>query len=361
MIKTINSISDFLKKYETKSIPNFKYYTYGYQENYRKVENVCLGYVPFLGNFGFEEKENIIPDTNPNNRCGMERESTEYIVIHDTASAAPSAGREAHSNWLMSMATNKDSTYSVSWHFTVDDSGWIQHLPIDEVGYHAGDGTKVKLQFINTNIKYDKEIGIKVAISKDGFFEVNGIVTKIEVPKDDEGKIVSNDKLPYLGINTIVDKDNNILLSNTYFNSGYKILSNKGGNLNSVGIETCVNSGHDYIKTMRITAYLVGKILVHYGLDIDRVKQHNSFSGKDCPMTIRKANLWEEFIDLVELNVFYLTMLNNHEVKFGTLDPAYLSSDGTIIKYKESKEISFFIEIDNEKHIFQTKLGKKEF
>ena len=28
----------------------------------------------------------------------------------------------------------------VSWHYTVDDGTIIQHLPLNEIGYHAGDG-----------------------------------------------------------------------------------------------------------------------------------------------------------------------------------------------------------------------------
>lgn len=58
----------------------------------------------------------------------------EYITIHNTANNAEGADADMHSIYLK---YNED-TY-VSWHFTVDDKKIVEHLPIDEVGYHAGD------------------------------------------------------------------------------------------------------------------------------------------------------------------------------------------------------------------------------
>ena len=149
MDKQVLEFLDFVFNCKRKSL---KYLTFGYQQDYKEKENYDLGYVPFP-NIKFEEIESIIPLTNPNNRCGVVRESTEYICVHDTASGAPSADAMAHKRWLDSMSNDVNSTTCVSWHFTVDDKYVINHLPIDEVGYHAGDGTGVKLEFINTKIK----------------------------------------------------------------------------------------------------------------------------------------------------------------------------------------------------------------
>lgn len=344
--------NDFLNKLNIKEINKFTYYTYGYQKDFAKNENVSLGYIPFLNNFGFEEVEQIIPLTNPNNRCGIKKDKTYYIVVHDTASAAPSAGADAHAKWLMSMASDINSKTCVSWHFTVDDHKIINHIPVDEVAYHAGDGTRVKLEFTDTKVKYE---GVPViTVSEDGYFIINGQKTDIQTPRDNNGNVCYN--LPYQGINTLKSKNDTYLISNTYYNEGYDCISNRGGNLNSVGIESCVNYEHDYIKTMRILAYLVAKLLVQFNLDIDSVKQHNSFSGKDCPMTIRKAHMWEEFINLVEVNLFNMRELKDVDVKFTSLSKDYLDDSGQIIKYESGKVIQYKVSIGDEEYIFNTKL-----
>lgn len=347
-------IKTFLEKIYKQEIKNQKYYTFGYQQDYRKKENYDFGYIPFVTGLKFNEIENIIPKTNPNNRCGELKESTEYIVVHDTASGAPSAGAKAHENWLMSMATNPESTYSVSWHFTVDEENIINHLPIDEVGYHAGDGTAVKLTFTDTNVKADRPY--PAIIGDDGYFYINGKKTTIEVPLKEDGTKITNEELPYQGINTIIGENGNYFISNVYFNKSYGVLSNKGGNLNSVGIETCVNFGKDYIKTMRLTAYLVAKLLKIFNLGLDRVKQHNSFSGKDCPMTIRHANRWEEFLELVDLNLYYLNNLSDMKVEFKSLTPEYLNDEGKVIKHKDNEKIRYSVKIDDETYEFESVL-----
>jgi len=59
----------------------------------------------------------------------------EYITIHDTANKSKGAGAEMHNRYVHSVAPNP------SWHFSVDDKIVYQHLPLDENGWHAGDGT----------------------------------------------------------------------------------------------------------------------------------------------------------------------------------------------------------------------------
>lgn len=61
----------------------------------------------------------------------------QYITIHNTANPDYGADAAMHSNYLHG---NTQEEY-VSWHFTVDDSTVYEHLPLDEIGYHAGDGS----------------------------------------------------------------------------------------------------------------------------------------------------------------------------------------------------------------------------
>jgi|GEM_PF-825671 len=73
------------------------------------------------------------------------------------------------------------------------------------------------------------------------------------------------------------------------------------GNRQSIGIEICMNSDGDIIKAEENAVRLTAKLLVEFGLPIDRVKQHNHWSGKDCPSFIRaRANGWEEFLAKVQ-------------------------------------------------------------
>ena len=140
-----------------------------------------------------------------------------------------------HNRYIKNLNEKKDAT-SISWHYTVGDDGIYQHLPLDEVAYHAGDGSHV--------------------------------------------------------------------FGDTYYNTSFGAWSIGGGNRNGIGIESCVNEGVDYTVVMRKLAKLVAELLIQYNLDIDRVKQHNDFSGKNCPQVMRENNRWEEFLLLVRLEYF---------------------------------------------------------
>ncbi len=78
--------------------------------------------------------QNIIP-INKDNRPRHPMKP-EYITIHDTAN--PNATAVAHGNYLAKNSIAEKAP--VSWHFTVDDTNIVQHLPLNESGYHAGDG-----------------------------------------------------------------------------------------------------------------------------------------------------------------------------------------------------------------------------
>ncbi|MDE5830329.1 MAG: N-acetylmuramoyl-L-alanine amidase, partial [Clostridia bacterium] len=67
------------------------------------------------------------------------------------------------------------------------------------------------------------------------------------------------------------------------------------GNLYGIGIELCVNEDGNFEKTFENGAKLVAYLLQEYNLEINDIKTHNDFSGKDCPHNILKANRMEEF------------------------------------------------------------------
>ena len=75
--------------------------------------------------------------------------------------------------------------------------------------------------------------------------------------------------------------------------------ANGPGNTTSIGIEICVNAGGDFAKAKANAAALVRLLMAEHGIPIDHVVQHNHWSGKDCPYTIRHtAGAWEDFLAL---------------------------------------------------------------
>lgn len=147
------------------------------------------------------------------NRPGGSNPGT-YITIHETGNAAKGADATAHANYLKGDAAAKAM---VSWHYTVDDYGIMQHLPDHETAYHAGDGA-----------------------------------------------------------------------------SGT-------GNAKSIGVEICVNAGGDFNKAKANAASLVRLLMKEHGIPLANVVQHNHWTGKDCPYTIRHtAGGWEAFLALCE-------------------------------------------------------------
>lgn len=74
------------------------------------------------------------------------------------------------------------------------------------------------------------------------------------------------------------------------------------GNLNSIGIEICVNSDGDYKKAVENAAWLTKKIMEEENIALKNVVQHNNWSGKNCPRNLRsgaKGVTWKDFIEMV--------------------------------------------------------------
>ena len=78
----------------------------------------------------------------------------EFITIHQTGNTATCANAEMHNRYVHNVGPNP------SWHFTVDDKGAFQHLPLNENGWHAGDGVN------GTGNR--KSIGIEGCVNRDG-------------------------------------------------------------------------------------------------------------------------------------------------------------------------------------------------
>lgn len=75
------------------------------------------------------------------------------------------------------------------------------------------------------------------------------------------------------------------------------------GNLNSIGIEICVNSDSDYLTAIQNTVDLVKKIMKDENIPASNVVQHNHWSKKNCPAILRSGNYgitWTTFKNMLK-------------------------------------------------------------
>jgi len=119
------------------------------------------------------------------------------------------------------------------------------------------------------------------------------------------------------------------------------------GNLNSIGIEMCVNSDGDFNKTIENTIELVKYLMNKHNISIENVVQHNKWSGKNCPANIRsgKPITWNTFIDRIKNNK---TTENNilYRVQVG----AFKNKENAIKLSNELKKLgydNFIVEVKN--------------
>ena len=310
----------------------------GYQFTY---QHLLLGGV---SKYLFEDLEIIdyIIPAGTSNRPGTIMKPY-YVTVHDTASSASSAGALTHAKYW----TNGGGGTSI--HFTTGNDGVYRVLPYNEVAYHAGDGTGTPLTFTDTGIKATSDEPAKVTLSSDGYFEMNGEKTTIKAPTKDGGVLCKNSDLPYTGINNYVDeKTGTYWIGNTWWSNTYQTLSNRGGNLNSVGIETSVAEGSNVFYTWTTLAKTIGAhILPQTGLLPKDVKQHNTFSGKDCPMTMRHANMWETFMQLVETEYKINKYFKSWDIEL-ICDSEYVDSKGLIKTLPDIEtEVKYQIKVTN--------------
>jgi N-acetylmuramoyl-L-alanine amidase len=100
--------------------------------------------------------EDFIP-VGSANRPGLQLSGPKWITIHDTANTRAGAGALAHAAYLKG---KQAVDLPVSWHFTVDDRQIVQHLPLSEMGWHAGDG--------RNGSGNQSSIGIEICENEDG-------------------------------------------------------------------------------------------------------------------------------------------------------------------------------------------------
>ncbi|MGD9605351.1 MAG: N-acetylmuramoyl-L-alanine amidase [Bacilli bacterium] len=249
-----DAVNDFLSLIFLDEIKTQRYTMYG-ATSYITYN---YGYLPFYTNTRSVILDGMVPAVD---RPGIIKTETKWVVIHDTANTNIGADAEMHTRYIK---TNPGA----SWHYTVDDEETYQHIPNEEVAYHAGA---------------------------------------------------------------------------------------KEGNNYGIGIETCVNEGVEYNTVMRRASKLTAELLVEFDLSIYNVRQHNYYSGKDCPHVMRAANRWNEYLTLVAIEYFALTNLSDVTFVWESLTPEVLDNTGKIISQAGLQtEVSYKVMVtyDNETREF---------
>lgn len=295
--------------------------------------------------------ENIAPKGNPN-RPGDKHEKV-YICVHDTGDATLSAKEWSE---VVYNAELDGNPYEASYQYVVGNDGVYHNIPDDETAYHAGDGASEASWFKEypTGVFQDKKVNDPhIGISNDGFYTIEGEKTVNKAPTGDKGEILSEEDINDLGIYLTVKEEkegNQYYIGKTWWSSTYEKISNKGGNTNSIGIESCVNNGSDLHLTWQRLAKLVAKLMDTNNIPRNRVVQHHFFSGKDCPMTMRKAKLWNYFLALVSTE-YQMLQYEKLGYKFRLIssDENYVNNKGRVIKRNQDikQSVTFTVEVTN--------------
>lgn len=348
-------IEKFLSYNNRLSIPNRKY---KYYEGISQTYHQSYGYLPFFTNYELPIYDNFLPEGKKTNGPAS---SIEWVVVHDTGSYGSSDTATAIANYIQSDA-------SVSWNYTVGETTMngvrqtviFHHMAEGMTTWQAGDGGNL-FSLLDTGVAHKGHRNPIVTIGSDRYFYLDGQKTTLMIPSN---AIADNRVINENGLLVELGEDGNYKMADYWWctqfynplgSKGY--ICNKGGNRNSVSMETCAFDGANYTLTMRYMAALCAEILIRHDLPVERVSQHHRFSGKDCPHAIRAQGYWDDFMEQVRIEWFgrkYLDDVNFvYEASGNYFDPktgVVLNHPGpsTVVNYKVkatyqgvTKEFSF--------------------
>ena len=288
-----------------------------YQVNYGSVNRYLFDVLDI------NEKYYATSENNPNNHKNRRAQDTvEFVCVHDTATLTGTSESIAQGM----------SSGETSIHYSVGNGKVWGVVPEKYIAYHAGDGTGSTFTWTNTGVK-DTGSAPKFGVKAKGsgyIFTCNGQETSIPVP-DCGGRVVSDALLTSLGPTWKV-VDGNYYMGLMWWSSDYQKISSHGGNNNSIGIEMSVNTSNDMYDTWQRTAKLVSDIVIRNNLDLTRIYQHNTFSGKNCPQDILAGNIWKRFMQLVEVEYTIATQYKDFTITMKSNDPGIVNNTGRVIK-----------------------------
>ena len=117
----------------------------------------------------------------------------------------------------------------------------------------------------------------------------------------------------------------------------------------SIGIETCVNKGANMDKIWHRMGKLCAKLMTKYDIDVNHIKQHYDWMGKECPHTLRANGLYPYAISLVEAELMVKKYLKDYTFEFESLNTEYVDNTGQVIKAPDAEmTVSYRVHITNE-------------
>ena len=303
-------------------------------------DHILLGSLtPYLFE-SLEIHENIVPEGHEN-RPGTIKEK-KYICVHDTGDGAFNAHQ-----WSKIVHDGKfpgGGIYENSFQYVVGNDGIWHNIPDNEVAYHAGDGVDYDYEEIPSCIFGNEKHPI-ITISNDGYYEINGNKSCVKCPLNDKGEIPINSDINEHGVRCVV-KDGQYYLGLTWWSNTHKKIGNRGGNVNSIGIESCLNKGSDIFLTWMKLAKLVAYLMDKNKFSIDDVVSHHFFSGKNCPKTIKDNGFWKYFLDTMVMTEYKLLKYINdgYTISIESKNKDLIDENGKVIKRPEhSTEVEYNI------------------
>lgn len=127
--EVILKVEDFLDHIYQPEISRIKFNTYN-----NINQSYSLLYFIDVSDIKIDKK--LVDKKYKSTRPGTLRDKIDWIVIHDTGNNKPTATGLNHAQYITT------SNPGVSWHYTIDESLIYQHIPDNEVAYHAGDGLR---------------------------------------------------------------------------------------------------------------------------------------------------------------------------------------------------------------------------
>ena len=312
----------------------------------------------------------------------------EFVTVHYTANFT--SGAKANANYMAGAGSD------VSIHYVTGNDG-IFHCLDDKLygAWHAGDsnsryysnsnvydktGKYQLFTWMPTGVKYDGTdlLDVEFTASDDFYYEINGKKTTVKLPtpynyKDRNTNHIYNadgtissapgystpfeGRTPESFFNVqdfpIKVENGEYYMGSTWWSYGQvregRICSG-GGNINSIGIESCVDKGSNLWYTWQETAKLVAQLLKDNNLGIERVKGHHFFDGKDCPQPLLENNnrIWEEFIEMVQAEYKRITELEEYTFTFEAENSTYVHRLGYIKKWGGSAQsVGYTVTIKN--------------
>ena len=340
--------------------------------------------------------------TNDYYTNSTKEQGLEFIAVHYTAGFDATADTDNHASYFTSGSAD------VSIHYVTGNKGSNNGAETSEVyatldhqhgAWHAGDSNaryysnsdkknaagELIFSWMPTGVKADETplLDLVWTASDDFYFEINGQKTSIKLPTTYDYKS--------RGTTHIYNADGTIS-STAQFNAGYSwakienrpveeyfnsqdfpvkivdgeyymgptwwsygqtvagLICGSGGNLNSIGIESCVNLGSDLWYTWQVTAQLVASLMVQYDLGIERVKGHHFFDGKHCPAPMLENNLeiWYEFIELVEAEYALLTTYKDAKFSIEVAEDSkdVLSENGRMVESEFAQIVTYTVTVE---------------